>query len=72
MQASDADLYEDSAAVPITVGATYALRSRPDPTVSVACRQYAKVEVVSVEGDPARLEFRIFWNPNCNATNVAS
>lgn len=69
---SEDEDYEDSEPVPITVGATYALRSRPDPTVSVTCRLYAKAEVVAVEGDPARLSLRILWNPNCNETSLAN
>ena len=66
------DDYEFEQPVQITVGRTYALRSRPDPGLSVTCVVYAKAEVLEVHGDPARLEIRIFWNPNCNETNVSN
>lgn len=66
---SDADAYEDEQTVAITVGKTYAIRSRSDPSFSLPCRIYAKAEVLAVEGDPSRMDFRILWNPNCDETN---
>jgi hypothetical protein len=69
---SETEDYEDSEPVPITVGTTYALRSRPDPSVSVSCRIYGKAEILAIEQDPARIRVRIIWNPNCNATNLAN
>lgn len=64
-----ADGYETIEPTPLVVGATYAVRSRPDPALSLPCRVYAKLEVLDLEGDPARMQFRILWNPNCDRTN---
>jgi hypothetical protein len=58
--------FETEDPLPISVGTSYAIRSRQDPSLSVPCRIYAKVEVLSVEGDPARMHFRFLWNPNCD------
>jgi hypothetical protein len=66
------DAYEFENPVQITVGKTYVLRSRPDPGLSITCVIYAKAEVLAVQGDPARLDIRVFWNPNCNETNLSS
>ena len=64
------DDYETLEPVPVTVGSTYAIRSRPDPSLSLPCNIYAKLVVDAVGGDPARVVFRILWNPNCDDTNV--
>jgi hypothetical protein len=66
----DAELYELEEPVFLTVGATYGIRSRTDPRISLPCHIYAKVVVDSVFGDPARVNFRVLWNPNCDDTNV--
>ncbi len=66
----DRTLYEDEQPVPAEVGAVYAIRSRPDPSLSLPCRLFAKVEVLSLEGDPMRIRFRSLWNPNCDQRNV--
>jgi hypothetical protein len=65
-------LYVYEQPVDIEVGKTYAIKSRPDPTVSITCVLYAIAEVLVVEGDPARLEFQILWNPNCNENSLAN
>lgn len=62
--------YEGMDPVPASVGAVYAIRSRSDPTLSLPCRVFAKLEVLSIEFDPARVQFRFLWNPNCDDTNV--
>jgi hypothetical protein len=67
----DRDLYELEQPVPVTVGITYAVRSRSDPTLSLPCHIYSKLVVDSIVGDPARVNFRFLWNPNCDDTNVS-
>lgn len=67
---SDETLYELGDPIPATVGTTYGIRSRTDPALSLPCRVYAKLVVDSIAGDPARLWFRVLWNPNCDNTNV--
>lgn len=62
--------YEDREPVLISPGAVYAVRSRPDPSVSLPCRLFAKIEVLSVEIDPTRVRFRFLWNPNCDRRNL--
>ncbi len=69
---SEDTLYVYDEPVDITVGKTYAIRSRPDPGVSITCVLYAKAEVLALEGDPALLEFRILWNPNCNESGLSN
>ncbi len=64
------DEYETLAPVPVTVGGVYAIRSRPDPALSLPCNVYAKVVVDAVGGDPVRADIRVLWNPNCDNTNV--
>ncbi len=64
------DLYETRQPVPISEAAVYAIRSRQDPTLSLPCRLYAKLEVLSIQGDPAQVRFRFLWNPNCDDRNV--
>ncbi|UCF20579.1 MAG: hypothetical protein JSU87_03970 [Gemmatimonadota bacterium] len=66
----DLDEYETLEPVPVTVGGVYAIRSRPDPALSLPCNVYAKVVVDAVEGDPVRVQIRVLWNPNCDDTNV--
>ncbi len=67
---SDEALYELEDPIPATVGTTYGIRSRTDPALSLPCRVYAKLVVDSIAGEPARLWFRVLWNPNCDNTNV--
>lgn len=64
------ELYESEQPVPVSEAVTYAIRSRSDPALSLPCRIFAKVEAVSIEGDPARLRIRILWNPNCDERRV--
>jgi hypothetical protein len=66
----DKEDYEDQEAVPIDVGAVYAVRSRNDPGRSIPCKIFGKIEVLSIMGDPARMRFRVYWNRNCDDTNV--
>jgi hypothetical protein len=60
------DLYEIREPIPMTVGETYMIRSRSDPTLSLPCRIFAKVVVQGIQQDLARMDFRIVWNPNCD------
>ncbi len=67
---SDRELYESEQPVPVEEAVTYAIRSRNDPALSLPCRIFAKLEVISVEGDPAQVRVRILWNPNCDERRV--
>ncbi|UCC73095.1 MAG: hypothetical protein JSV86_00590 [Gemmatimonadota bacterium] len=67
---SDREAYELEEPVPVTVGVTYGLRSRTDPSLSLPCHVFAKLVADSVGGDPMRVWFRVLWNPNCDDTNV--
>ena len=69
---SEDTLYVYEQPVNIEIGKTYAIKSRPDPTVSITCVLFAKAEVLAAEGDPARLVFRILWNPNCNENSLTN
>lgn len=62
--------YEEIDPVPASAGAVYAIRSRSDPALALPCRVFAKLEVLSIEPDPARVLFKFLWNPNCDDTNV--
>ncbi|MGD2151732.1 MAG: hypothetical protein PVG79_00600 [Gemmatimonadales bacterium] len=62
--------YELEEPVPATVGTTYGIRSRTDPALSLPCHVFAKLAVDSITGDPARVWFRVLWNPNCDNTRV--
>ncbi len=64
------ELYEAEQPVPVSEAVTYAIRSRNDPALSLPCRIFAKLEVLSIEGDPARVRIRILWNPNCDSRRV--
>ncbi|NIN70889.1 MAG: hypothetical protein GTO46_02915 [Gemmatimonadetes bacterium] len=66
----DEESYELEQPLPATVGTTYALRSRTDPALSLPCHVFAKMVVDSIVGDPARVWFRVLWNPNCDNNNV--
>lgn len=67
---SDRELYETEQPVPLVEAATYAIRSRNDPALSLPCRIFAKLEVIAIEGDPARVRIRMLWNPNCDRRRV--
>jgi len=62
----DRDLYQTEGPIPVTLGTTYAIRSRSDPALSLPCRIFAKLVVDELETDPARVRFRYLWNPNCD------
>ncbi|MEE8521585.1 MAG: hypothetical protein V3U63_09445 [Gemmatimonadota bacterium] len=64
--------YIDDEPVSIEVGAVYAVRSRADPVLSLPCHIFGKIGVLSVAGNPVRVQFEILWNPNCGGTNVSS
>lgn len=68
---ADRELYELEEPVPLTVGETYGIRSRTDPRLSLPCHVYAKLVVDSIGGTPARVSFRVLWNPNCDDTKVS-
>lgn len=64
------ELYESEQPVPVSEAVTYAIRSRNDPALSLPCRIFAKLEALSIEGDPARVRIRVLWNPNCDDRRV--
>jgi hypothetical protein len=66
----DEEFYELEEPLPATVGTTYGIRSRTDPALSLPCHVFAKMVVDSIGGDPARVWFRVLWNPNCDDNNV--
>ena len=66
----DRTLYEYIDPLPMTAGNTYIIRSRNDPTTELPCRIFAKVRVVSIQPDPAWMDFIILWTPNCDDTNL--
>lgn len=66
----DRELYEAEDPVPMKEGFTYLIRSRSDPALSLPCRIYAKVRVDTILEDPARVDFVILWNPNCDNRNL--
>lgn len=51
--------------VPIEVGDVLVMVSRRNPGVSVRCRVFGKLEVLSIEGTPATLTIDVVINPNC-------
>ncbi len=67
---SNRELYETEQPIGLVEATSYAIRSRNDPTLSLPCRIFAKLEVISIEGDPTRVRIRILWNPNCDRRRV--
>jgi hypothetical protein len=67
---ADKTLYEAENPVPITVGNTYVIRSRNDPTLSLPCRIYAKIGVEAIQRNPDRIDFIVLWNPNCDRRDL--
>lgn len=59
------DGYESEAPIPVAPGTVLAMISRQHPQFSVRCRRFGLLEVLSIEGDPARLTVRHVVNPNC-------
>ncbi len=43
-----------------------------DPLSVFPCRVFGKARVLSVEGDPVRVRFEVFWNPNCDESGFDS
>lgn len=66
----DSEAYEEDEPLPIVEGAVYAIRSRTDPALTLPCRVFGKVRVLSLEGTPPQIDFETVWNPNCDDTNV--
>ena len=66
----DEEAYELEEPLPATVGTTYGIRSRTDPSLGLPCHVFAKLVVDSIWGDPVRVQFRVLWNPNCDDINV--
>ncbi len=65
----DVSAYEAAAAVPVDSGATYLVRSRPDPgiaAIGAGCRRFMKLEILSLDTVLGSVTFRYLWNPNCN------
>lgn len=51
--------------VPVDVGDVLVVVSRRNPSVSVRCRVFGKLEVLSIEGSPAVATLDVVINPNC-------
>jgi hypothetical protein len=64
------DGYSTQDAIPIAPGTVVTMVSRPNPNFTVRCRLYGKLEVLSIEGTPARATFRFVVNPNCERRRV--
>lgn len=59
------DGYTMDEPVPIEPGDVLIMVSRRNPQVSVRCRVYGKLEVLSIEGSPAAVRINAVINPNC-------
>lgn len=62
--------YSTEDAIPIAPGTVVTMISRQNPMFGVRCRLYGKLEVLSIEGTPARATFRFVVNPNCERRRV--
>lgn len=62
--APDSD-YTTDALLPVAAGDVVVMVSRRNPSLSVRCRVYGKLEVLSIEGSPAVARIRVVINPNC-------
>lgn len=62
--APDSD-YTMDALVPVEPGDVVIVVSRRNPQLSVRCRVYGKLEVLSIEGTPAVARIKVVINPNC-------
>ena len=56
--------------VAITAGSVFTVRSRQAPGLNTRCRLFGKIEIVSIEGDPAMVTIRHVINPNCERRNI--
>lgn len=59
------DGYTTDAPVSIAEGDVFTIISRKSNQTSIRCRLFGKIEVVSIEGDPAQLTLNTVVNPNC-------
>lgn len=59
------DGYSMTELVPVEPGDVFTLVSRQNQRVSVRCRVFGKLEILTVEGSPAVLTARVVVNPNC-------
>ena len=59
--------YTTNAAVPLTEGDVFVIRSRELGT----CSRYAKLEVQELDADEGLVDFRYFWNNLCNDRDIA-
>ena len=57
--------YTMDALVPIEAGDVLLMVSRRNPQLSIRCRVYGKLEVLSIEGSPAAVTVNVVINPNC-------
>ncbi|MFW6039718.1 MAG: hypothetical protein ACOC9N_01410 [Gemmatimonadota bacterium] len=57
--------YTMDALVPVEAGDVIIMVSRRNPQLSVRCRVYGKLEVLSIEGSPAVARIDVVINPNC-------
>lgn len=62
----DAAAYEDSAAVPLTVGDVLVVRTRRFFDGLSDCHRYAKLHVIEVDASEGTVRFEYVRNPNCN------
>ena len=70
LEVAPEDGYSMTEPVPVEPGDVLTLVSRQNPRVSVRCRVFGKLEVVSIEGSPAVLTARVVINPNCERRNL--
>lgn len=57
--------YTVDAPVEVAEGDVVAVRTRQDPSLSLQCRRYVKMEIQDVDMDVGVLRFRYLRNPNC-------
>ena len=68
-EAPEAD-YVTDAPVPVAAGDVLTLISRRSESVSVRCRLFGKLEVLTIEGTPATATVRVVVNPNCERRHL--
>lgn len=62
--------YTGDEPVAITAGSVFTVRSRQASALRTRCRLFGKIEIVSIEGDPAMVTIRHVINPNCERRDL--
>lgn len=65
LERAPAEGYTVDAPMEVGEGDVLALRTRQDPSLSLRCRRYAKLEIQEVDMELGVLRFRYLRNPNC-------